>query len=246
MAHRFFIPPEWLDAALVHLQGETAHQVKNVLRMQAGDQLIVLDNSGLERDVVLTHVGRDRVQGEITASRPAPGEPELQLTLYQATLKAQKFEWVLQKGTEIGIGRFVPTICRRSVVNHQNDLAKKRLRWQRVIQEAAEQSGRGKLPVLEPAMTLNEAISHAVQAHSLALMPWEEAAGPSLKEILTGRSPAAVALLIGPEGGFTAAEASSAREAGVYLVKLGPRILRAETAGLVASAAILYQVGEWG
>lgn len=244
MTHRFFVSRDWIRPPLVHLGGETARQIKTVLRMQPGDEIVVLDNSGNEWRVALTEVSGYAVDGEILAVQPAPGEPSLHLSLYQGTLKAQKFEWVLQKGTEIGTSRFVPTICHRSIVNAQDDLARKRGRWERIILEAAEQSGRGRLPVLEPAMPLAAAIRDAALRHPLLILAWEEAAGPALKEILSQAQPS-IALFIGPEGGFTGAEAALAREAGACLVKLGPRIMRAETAGLAAISAILFAAGEW-
>jgi 16S rRNA (uracil1498-N3)-methyltransferase len=244
MTHRFFIPSDWLTPPTVHLHGQTARQIKTVLRMKPGDSIIVLDNSGMEWQVTLTNIGQDTVEGQIVAEQPAQGEPNLRLTLYQGTLKGQKIEWVLQKGTELGVSRFVPTVCERSVVNEIDALAKKQTRWQQVIQEAAEQSRRGKLPHLEQAMALPEAIRHA-KSSPLILMPWEEASGSSLKTILSKAGVNAVAIFIGPEGGFTEAEVAMVREAGGQIVKLGPRILRAETAGLALCSAILYERGEW-
>jgi 16S rRNA (uracil1498-N3)-methyltransferase len=247
LTHRFFVPSDWLTPPLVYLHGETARQIKTVLRMQPGDEIIVLDNSGLEYRVQLTTMSRDEVQGQVIAQQPAQGEPKLHLTLYQGSLKAQKFEWVLQKGTELGVSRFVPTLCQRSVVNKMDDLGSKRSRWERIIQEAAEQSRRGKLPVLEKAVPLAEAVRQASQQMRppLLLMPWEEASESTLKTVLRETNPQAVAVFIGPEGGFTADEAEIARQAGVRLVKLGPRILRAESAGLAVCAVILYELGEW-
>jgi 16S rRNA (uracil1498-N3)-methyltransferase len=244
MAHRFFISPQWINPPTVRLHGQTARQIKTVLRMKRGDSIIVLDNSGLEWQVTLTNVSQDIVEGQIVAEQPAQGEPSLQLTLCQATLKGQKFEWVLQKGTELGVFCFVPIVCERSVVHKLDTLAKKHARWQQVIREAAEQSRRGKLPHLEQAMSLAEAIQHA-QSTPLLLMPWEEAGGSSLKTILSKTRVNAAAIFIGPEGGFTEAEVDLVREAGGQIIKLGPRILRAETAGLAVCSAILYEMDEW-
>ncbi len=244
MTHRFFIPPNWIEPPTVHLHGQTARQIKTVLRMRPGDEIIVLDNSGTEWQVRLTEVGQKAVRGRLSGQQLAQAEPTLPLTLYQGTLKAQKFEWVLQKGTELGVSCFVPTICRRSVTNNIDALTKKRERWQRIIREAAEQSGRGLLPRLEPAMPLAEAMRYA-GSNSLILMLWEKAAGLNLKEVLVEARPHSVALFIGPEGGFTADEVALARQSGLQIVKLGPRILRAETAGIVACSAIFYQLGEW-
>jgi 16S rRNA (uracil1498-N3)-methyltransferase len=215
-----------------------------VLRLRPGDEIVVLDNSGLEWQVSLTEVTRNRVQGQIMAQRLCPGEPGLHLTLYQGTLKGQKFEWVLQKGTELGVSNFAPTICQRSVVRDQKAVAKKEDRWQQIIREAAEQSGRGKLPRLEPALSLADALSQA-QANELVLMPWEETTEPTLKQILAGTQVDRIALFIGPEGGFTRDEANQARATGAKLITLGPRILRAETAGIAVCAAILYEMNEW-
>ena len=244
MTQRFFIPAAWLTPPTVTLQGETAHQIKNVLRLKPGAEIIVLDNSGAAWQVKLTEVGQDKIQGQLTVRQAAGGEPGLHLTLYQGMLKAQKFEWVLQKGTELGVNCFVPMICQRSVVNDFEAIAKKRARWERIIQEAAEQSRRGKLPRLEGARSFAEAIQQA-RSHPLSLMPWEEMGGSSLKEALAGTRVRAMALFIGPEGGFTADEAALARDNGLQLVHLGPRILRAETAGLALCSVILYERGEW-
>jgi 16S rRNA (uracil1498-N3)-methyltransferase len=123
-------------------------------------------------------------------------------------------------------------------------LARKETRWRQIIREAAEQSGRGKLPELEPAQPFPAALEQA-QAAELILMPWEEAAGTTLKQALAGLAATRVALFIGPEGGLTPDEADLARQAGARLVTLGPRILRAETAGLAVCAAILYEMNEW-
>jgi 16S rRNA (uracil1498-N3)-methyltransferase len=245
LPHRFFIPPHWIDPPTVTLSGDTARQIKTVLRMQPGDEIIVLDNSGMEWSVRLTQIGKEAVTGQVIGRQPARGEPQLQLTLYQGTLKGQKFEWVLQKGTELGVSRFVPLICRRSIITKAEALAKKYERWQRIIQEAAEQSGRGRLPELEPAIPLSEAVEHA-RSNRLNLMFWEEATETTLQDILAETQPQTIGLFIGPEGGFSTEEAELAHRAGVRLVTLGPRILRAETAGIAGCAAIFYALGEWG
>lgn len=244
--HRFFIPPAWLTPPTVSLSGETARQIQTVLRLQPGDEIIVLDNSGLEWQVRLTELRKGEVQGQIIGQQAALNEPKLALTLYQGLLKAEKFEWVLQKGTELGVSRFVPTLCQRSVAGPGGE--HKQVRWERIIREAAEQSRRGKLPTLEPAIPLAAAIEQANQCTPpapLLLMPWEEVAGLSLKMTLAETHPSAVGVFIGPEGGFTPTEASLARDASIRLVTLGPRILRAETAAVAVCAAIMYAVDEW-
>lgn len=210
--------------------------------MRPGDEIIVLDNSGLERRVTLTQIDKTRVQGQIIAEQTNQAEPDLHLTLYQGMLKGAKFEWVLQKGTELGVSCFVPTVCQRSVVRDMGSPAKKELRWQQIIQEAAEQSRRGKLPALAPVCSLPEALAQA-QTADLILFPWEETSDVGLKPILKNLTLSHIALFIGPEGGFTPDEARLAQDHGAKLVSLGPRILRAETAALAVSAAIFYELG---
>lgn len=237
MPHRFFIKPAAIQAAEVRIDGGSAHQIRTVLRLQAGNEIVVLDNSGREWLVKLTQLDKQGVVGRVVEERQAQAEPKLHLTLYQATLKAGKLEWILQKGTELGVSEFVPVICRRSVVREALSLEKKRSRWESIIREAAEQSGRGKLPRLRPPLTLPEAVEQA-RSVDMILMPWEKTVEPSLRQMLTAVQLEWVALFIGPEGGFTPDEAQLAQAAGAKLVTLGPRILRAETAALAAVTTI--------
>ncbi|MCB8922900.1 MAG: 16S rRNA (uracil(1498)-N(3))-methyltransferase [Ardenticatenaceae bacterium] len=232
--HRFFVNPQFISETAVTFPPEQAHQIRSVLRMAPGAGVVVLDNAGWEYDVTLTAVTKQQVMGEITARRTAVAEPATHLTLYQAMLKRDNFEWVLQKGTEIGVSRFVPVVTARSVVTTVKP--NKLERWQRIITEAAEQSRRGRIPELAAPLPLAEAI--AACTTEAKLMPWEEAGDVTIAQALAGR-PRSVALFIGPEGGFDVTEVVG----GVTAVTLGPRILRAETAAIVAAALTLHTLG---
>ena len=244
--HRFFISPEWIENRTVTLVDEVAHQIRAVLRMQPGRKIVVLDNGGYEHYVTLRHVAKNVVTGEIYDSRPVESEPRLQLTLYQGTLKAQKFEWVLQKGTELGVTEFVPTICERSVLSDVENVDRKLERWARIIKEAAEQAGRGLLPKLRSARMFQQACQQAGQRAGSTLIAWEAETNTDLKTALaaTPTAPTEIGLFIGPEGGYTLDEVRLASGYGIIPVGLGKRILRAETAGLVGAAAIFYQFGD--
>lgn len=255
--HRFFIPPEWIGEEGVILGDPVAHQIRNVLRMRPGDHILMLDNSGWAREVELQEVGSERVVGQVVRRMLAQGEPRTKITLYQGVLKGRRFEFALQKGTELGIVEFVPLISDRAIIADLGDVDKKHARWKRIVQEAAEQSGRGRLPHLEPAMLFPRACERAQRQGGLALIPWEgarpregaclrkEERSLSLRAVLAQqRKPFVVSLFIGPEGGFTAQEVELARRYGIQPVTLGPRILRTETAGLVAATAILYELGD--
>lgn len=246
MSHRFFVSPESISQNQVTFDAALSHQLCNVLRMRPGALVIVLDNSGQEYQVELTKVQRDGVTGHVRAQRIAQTEPRLSITLYQCMLKGERFEWVLQKGTELGVSAFVPVFSRRTIGRDTRRIEKKRQRWERIIREAAEQSHRGRLPILNSPLSFAEACPQSAQVHTLSLIPWEEAAENSLAHVMhaLGSRPASVGLFIGPEGGFDPAEIALAQRAGIQAVTLGPRILRAETAALVATAIIMSETGE--
>lgn len=244
--HRFFVNPHQIIGDTVRFRPEQAHQISRVLRMHMGDHLLVLDGTGPVFEVVLQQVETAAVTGQIVSRDPATGEPRTYLTLYQSLLKRDKFEWVLQKGTEIGVSRFVPVITRRSLVRDAATVSPdKQERWQRIITEAAEQSGRGRLPVLAGPMQFEAAVADAIATSDRVLIAWEETNTGNLASALAGLSAAAsVALFIGPEGGYDAAEVALAQAQGVTAVTFGPRILRTETAALVGPALILQALGD--
>jgi 16S rRNA (uracil1498-N3)-methyltransferase len=252
--HRFFIPSAWIQGNAVTISGPQAHQIARVLRLRPGDQVIVLDNSGWEIETRLLTVDNDEVRGKVRRRRLARGEPRTKITLYQAVLKSNRFEFALQKGTELGIVEFVPVIADRCVVSDLEAVEKKRRRWEWIIQEAAEQCRRGRKPALSAALLFPRACEAARHSGGLSLIPWEEEGEQSLRNLLhtppTDREqdwpPFAVNLFVGPEGGFSAEEIDLARRYGLLPMTMGPRILRAETAGLAAAAAILYELGDLG
>jgi len=154
---------------------------------------------------------------------------------------------VLEKGTEIGVAKFVPLLSRRSVVRPRPGRLERRERWLRIITEAAEQCGRSHLPELAPPASLNEAVE---SAEGLRLLPWEGENEATLRRLLrsslANEKTPVVSIFVGPEGGFARQEVDRAVELGARIVSLGPRTLRSETAGIVAAAAVLYELGELG
>jgi len=242
--HRFFIPTEWIKQNKVSLQDEPAHQISHVLRLQPKDAIVVLDNSGWEYVVEIEKINRELVQGRVVKRDFCANEPAVKITLYQALLKIDKFEFVLQKGAEIGVSAFVPFLSERCVMRKPAE--SKIERWKKIIQESAEQSGRALLPVLHPVVSLEEACR---QAGTLAILLWEEEKDHRLSQVLKStsfRKADAIALFVGPEGGFPLSEVKYAQSHGIIPASLGRRILRAETASLAAISAILYEKGELG
>ncbi len=249
--HRFFVSPSEFAQQPVTLTGEQAHQVRRVLRLRLGETVILLDGQGGIGEAMLVALDERSARFKMTRRWQAPREPAVHITLYQAALKGERFGWALQKGVEVGISRFVPLVCERNVVDDLDAVEDKRDRWQRIIQEAAEQSGRTYLPELLPAQFFSRAVQLGDEpeaAPALRLIPWEGEREVRLSTALaacnfTGQ--ARIQLFVGPEGGFAETEIALARRYGIQPVSLGPRILRAETAGVVAAVAILYQAGEF-
>lgn len=246
---RFFVPKEWIQGDEARLGGEIARQIRQVLRLRAGDRIMLLDGLGYEYTAAILGFGKDEVWAEIVARSAGGGEPLAVVSLYLSLLnKADKFEWALQKCTELGVARIVPTAAERSVVVAPN--AVRRERWERKMREAAEQSGRSISPLLSDAVPLGEAITsegrkaREVKGHIVLMAALGGEA--SLRSVLqrTADDTRSAALFIGPEGGFSERELQGARQAGVPLVTLGARTLRAETAAVVALSLVMYELGE--
>lgn len=239
--HRFFVPPTTLTGATVILDDpELVHQLTRVLRLGPADLIMLLDGLGRTCVVKLQHIERTSVSGTIIEYDTTCSELPFTVTLYVALLRPERFEWVLQKGTELGVSSFVPVVFQRSLPADRAD-AHKHTRWMRIIREAAEQACRTWLPQLHPPQPFALACQQAAVA-AVPIILWEGAA-PPLRTALAhyASTPQTIALLSGPEGGISPAELTHASERGMIPVSLGPRILRAETAPIAALAALIYR-----
>ncbi len=242
--HRFFLREDSFAGEAVSIRGEQARQIAAVLRLKPGDRITVLDNTGFEYEVELSRVTPVLVENRVVGKKPGEGEPSTSVTLYQALIKADKFELVLQKGVELGVRHFSPFIAERCVAREPSH--SRIQRWRAIIREASEQSRRARLPDLHSVVTFKEACGHI---EFPAIILWEGERVSSLAGVLKSaqfRKAQAMSIFVGPEGGFSPAEIDLAREHGIIPVSLGKRILRTETAGLVAISAIMYERGEMG
>jgi 16S rRNA (uracil1498-N3)-methyltransferase len=249
--HRFFLPPDHFSETRARLTRDVAEQTRKVLRLRPGDALTLLDGLGHEYHAILQTYGKDDAWAEIRSREAVTTEPRVLISLFLSVLnKPDKFEWALQKCTELGTARFVPLLSERSI--SESPSAARRERWERIIREAAEQSGRGLLPVLGDPMKLLDLLNSKVPSLELANDGSSLALIPEIGQRMTFhatlsdlvRAPQTVSLFIGPEGGFTPGEVTRAVEAGVVGVTLGPRILRSETAAVAAVALIMSELGE--
>lgn len=247
---RFFVQPGEVVTDVVRLSGgEAAHALK-VLRLVQGDQIAVLDNRGQEYRVEITTIGPDGLTGRILSTEPRLTEPRLAVTIAQGIPKGDKFETVVQKGTEIGAVGFVPLSTERTLVELSPAKGAARAdRWRRVAREAAKQAGRAVVPEVADVIRL-ERLGDWWGGRGPVLVLWEEEGARSLREELASmfdtRADQRLLIVIGPEGGLSEHEVGKLRELGAKTVTLGPRIMRTETAGPVALACALLLSGDLG
>jgi 16S rRNA (uracil1498-N3)-methyltransferase len=217
-----------------------------VLRLRAGDAVILFNGDGHDYPAVLAGAGPGLLAQVRARSDAAAAEARLDLTLVQALARGEKMDWIIQKATEIGVVRIVPVTSQRSEVRLDGERAGKRLaHWRAVAAGACEQCGRARLPRIEPPQPLHAALAALAGTPGLVLDP---TGGPAAGAMagLGVSGPGGVALAIGPEGGFDGPELDGFDRAGWRRLRLGPRILRTETAGLVAATTLLTLAGEYG
>lgn len=237
---RFFAPPSAFNFGkrTVTLASDEARHLREVLRLKAGDEVQVFDGEGKEFRAAVSQARREfaelEIRDEIDAMRP---ESPLELTLAVALLKGEKFDLVVQKGTELGVKQFVPLITRYADIRLRDeaDGAKRVARWQRIALEAAKQSGRA----VVPQVTTPVPFESVIRDNSCLL--FSERDGQSLD---TDSKLLSVTAIIGSEGGWSDEELDQARTSGIPIVTLGGRILRAETAAIATAALLQHRYGD--
>ena len=233
---RFFVDPAAIADGFVTLEGGDAHHAATVLRLQPGAAVTVLDGRGRVLATLVEAVEKKRLTLRVTGEAQATAPP-VPVTLYQALPKGDKLELVIQKATELGVARIVPVAAARSIMKVEPAKADaKRARWTAIAREAAEQSERATVPAIEAPVPL-AALAFAPGCAAFVLAERED--GLTLPRALPAAPPAGLALLVGPEGGWTPEELAALAAKGATAVSLGPRILRTETAGLAALAMVM-------
>lgn len=240
---RFFVPH--ITGETVHITGEDAKHMARVLRMKAGDSVVVCDpQTEIEHYCVITDLKEDGVTLQVDRSQNSAAEPTVKVHLYQAMPKGDKLELIIQKAVELGVDAVTPIFTKRCVSRPDGkSLSKKLERWQRIAYEAAKQSGRGKIPVIHPVLEYRQALEEAAK-FPLGIL-FYECGGERLKHMLQNY-PHEIAIFIGSEGGFEEEEVELAKKAGLRTATLGTRILRCETAPLCALSAIMLETDNLG
>ncbi len=242
---RYFVSKTQIEGNRIKITGEDYQHLKKVLRAVKGDVITVCCD-GTDYTSVIDDIFSDCIYSNITDKTVNVTEPTLKVTLYQGLPKADKMELIVQKCIELGISEIVPVITERSIVkiNSEKDAQAKVSRWQKIALEAAKQCNRGLVPVVSMPVRFTEAVAGAFNK-DLAIIPYEKESSVGFKEIVSACSNTkSAAIFIGPEGGFTEQEIELADSRGIRKLTLGPRILRTETAGIVALSLMMYELGD--
>jgi len=235
---RFFVTTPPTDTAVI--VGDDAAHIAKSLRMRVGESLTVCDEAGFDYLCEIAEVSPTQVTANVLQKTATQSEPSVKVTLYQGLPKSDKMEWIIQKAVELGVHEIVPVATARSIVKlDEKDGERKRVRWQRIADEAAGQSGRGKRPTVCAPISMAQAETRLKGEHTLVFY---EGGGQTVSALLSDTSDA-VSIVIGPEGGFAPEEIDRLCANGAVCATLGPRILRCETAPVAALAMIMAYTG---
>ena len=228
------------------IEGEDVKHISKVLRCRIGEELEVCDNNNNEYICEITNIDKNQVELNIVEKVDIQRESDLKIKVYQGLPKGPKMEMILQKLTEVGVDEIILVQTKRTVVKVDDKKEDKKLeRWERIIYEAAKQSKRGKIPSLRGVLTFKEALAD-MKENDFNIAPYENEKTKSIKQAIKGVNINNIGIFVGPEGGFEETEIEAIEEIGGQSVSLGPRILRTETASLVASSIVLYELSDLG
>ncbi|MBZ6005344.1 MAG: 16S rRNA (uracil(1498)-N(3))-methyltransferase [Paraclostridium dentum] len=228
------------------IEGEDVKHISKVLRCRIGEELEICDNDNNEYICEITNIDKSQVELNIVEVVDIKRESDLKIKVYQGLPKGPKMEMILQKLTEVGVDEIILVQTKRTVVKVDDKKEDKKIeRWERIIYEAAKQSKRGKIPKLRGVLSFKEALAD-MKENDFNIAPYENERTKSIKQAIKGVDIKNIGIFVGPEGGFEDTEIKAIEEIGGQSVSLGPRILRTETASLVASSIVLYELSDLG
>jgi len=244
----FFVDPSQVSGSQAVIQGSEASHIKNVMRLKRGDALSLVDGTGVEYRALIDRLVPGRVELSITGRQRSAGIAPIRIHAAQGCLKEKKMDRVVRQLSELGVARFIPFVCERAVARPESGRAAYRgERWRKIAVEALKQCRRGDLMGIGN-LTAFENILESGRGHDMRIMFWEGAAEPLAAQRMPSAAADSLSVLVvlGPEGGFSEKEAAAAAAAGFWIARLGPRILRAETAAVAACAIVQYLFGDLG
>lgn len=244
---RFYVNDDSICDDSIVIVGRDVNHIKNVLRMSAGDRIIVNDCQGTDYYCIIDNIESEEIFVRIESSKKSKAELDVKFYLFQALPKSDKMELVIQKAVELGVHEIIPVVTKRCVVklDDMKKQAKKTARWQAIAESAAKQSARGIIPDVKMPMKLTDAIEYAKKLE-YNIIPYEHAEGMeySRKIMDEAVTTGSVGIFIGPEGGYEKEEVELVEKAGGKVVSLGNRILRTETAGMTVLSILMFKISE--
>ncbi len=246
---RYFTSTEEINDELVRIEGTDAKHLKNTLRAQIGDEVSIVTDDG-EYVAGIISLENDSIICKIKYKTDINNEASIHITLCQGLPKQAKMEDIIQQNVEVGVKSFIPLITERTVVklNDKSRELKKLDRWRKIAHESSKQSKRNIVPTVEDILTVSELINRIKDEGAKIIVPYELEGNKTIKEALAKNTlidkKDKYYIIIGPEGGFDEKEIGKFQDIGADIVTLGKRILRTETAGIVASSIILYECDE--
>ena len=241
--NRFFVTQNNINEnKIVITDKDDVYHIKKVLRLEENDEIIVSDQIQYEYICRIIDIG-SQISLEVLDQKEFSQEPLIRVTLFQGIPKQQKMEFIVQKCTELGLDTLVPVFMERTVVKDKGDYWKKVVRYQQIAEEAAKQSQRGVMSEVRQATTFKDMVER-LPGFQLVLFPYEEEVETTLKDVLQDLEEGIkrIAIIIGPEGGFTKEEAENIISKGGKPLSLGKTILRTETAGMATLAMVMYEL----
>ncbi len=242
---RFFVDNITPEQKTVVLKGQDAKHISLSLRSRVGEKFVLCDGKGTDYFCTVSAITKDDVTFEVNDTQKSQAEPGVNVTLYQALVKSDKFDFVVQKAVELGVSKIVPVCMQNCVSKLDGDAAEKKTeRWNKISKEAAMQSGRAVVPVVCPPVTFDKAITD-MKACDCSFVCYEKEDSLSISDVLniSGKNAKTFAFLVGPEGGISSREVDKTKDSNCLTVGLGKRILRTETAPLCVLTSIMYFSG---
>lgn len=245
--HKFFVEPQYIVDNVATIRGDDAKHIYKVLRLLVNDEISINNCLGEEYIGNIINLSKDKVEVKIMQKLDINNESLLNITLFQGMPKSSKMDMIIQKNTEIGVKRIVPIITERVVVKADLNKFKKMDRYKRIAREACKQCKRSLIPEISNPVKFEDFLE-LLNEEDLIIVPYENEKKCGIKKLVKeiDRDVKNIAIVIGPEGGFENSEIEKLKEKGAYIISLGPRILRTETAGFVVGSIIMYEFGDLG
>lgn len=246
--HKFFVPRENFKESFAIIDGDDVKHIYKVLRLKNGDKVSINNCCGEEYLGEIISITKAIVEVKLIEKLPVNNESPVEIHLYQGLPKSSKMDLIVQKATELGVKQITPVVTQRVIIKNEMEKFKKVDRWNKIALEACKQCKRTLIPSITMPIDFDTLIKE-LSNMDMVIVPYENQEDLGIKKVIKGlqaRKIKKIGIVIGPEGGFETSEIENLKDNGAYIVTLGPRILRTETAGLVAASLLMYELGDLG